>query len=265
MTLRALPYIILLGFFWGSTLIASRFSLGQYEATTYVGVRLIIAAIAHLIVYTLMKRPLPRDRQLWKYASIYGVFVTALSMTLIILGLQYLSSGVASILLTTSPAITVLAAHFLLPDEPLTQRKALGVAVALSGTILLAIRGETGLGDLSGNSWGYIFVLASVTIGSLGVIYARRYLKSYDSFDVASIRMITAACTVLPISIIFVGFDMSAVTNVGYGALIYAALVGTFSGMMLSFYNINISGRWQPPPPVISSPLWRPSVAISSR
>lgn len=242
MTWQAIPYIVLLGFFWGSTLIASRFSVGQYEATTYIGLRLLIAAVAHILVYTLMKRPFPRNKNLWKRGVFFGVFATALPMTCIVMGLQYLSSGVASILITLNPAMTVLLAHFFLPDEPLTKRKAGGVALALSGALLLALRGETGLDDISGSQLGYTLLLISVCIGSFGVIYARKYLKEFDSFDVASVRMFAAGVTVLPLSIFFVGFDMSAVEAVGYGALFYAALVGTFSGMMLSFYNIKHFG-----------------------
>ena len=38
------------------------------------------------------------------------------------------------------------------------------------------------------------------------------------------------------------GVDLSGVDTRGYLALIYAALVGTFSGLMLSFYNIKRFG-----------------------
>ena len=40
MTVEALPYVILLGFFFGTSLIASRFSVGQFEPITFIGLRL---------------------------------------------------------------------------------------------------------------------------------------------------------------------------------------------------------------------------------
>ncbi len=242
MSWQALPYIVVLGFFWGTTLIASRFSVGQYEATTYIGLRLIIAASMHVLVYMLWQRPWPQHRNLWKYATIYGIFATAIPMTSIVMGVQYVSSGIAAIFITISPAVTVLMAHLFLPDERLNWRKGIGVSISLSGALLLALRGETGLADMSGSGIGYLLLLLSVTLGSAGVVYARLFLKEYDAFDVASIRMGTAACIVLPISIFFVGFDMSAVTFNGYAALFYAALIGTFSGMMLSFYIVKHFG-----------------------
>jgi drug/metabolite transporter (DMT)-like permease len=54
--------------------------------------------------------------------------------------------------------------------------------------------------------------------------------------------MVVAALTVMPLSLLFVGFDLSRVTAQGYFALGYAALIGTFSGMLLSFYNIKRFG-----------------------
>jgi len=73
-------------------------------------------------------------------------------------------------------------------------------------------------------------------------IYARKFMREYDFFDVASVRMFVATLTVMPLSALLVGVDLSGVDVRGYTALVYAALVGTFSGLMLSFYNIKRFG-----------------------
>lgn len=244
MTIQALPYIIILGFFWGSTLIASRFSVGQFHPTTYIGLRLTLASLGHIAVYALSRqRHWPRDKQVWRHAILLGVLGTAVPMTTIVSSLQYLSSGIASILLTTNPALTIIFAHFFLQDESLTKRKAFGVVLALSGAALLAIRGETGLSDIEQNSLlGYLFIAIAMLAGSSMTIYARKYMQKMDAFDVASIRMFVAALVVMPLSAVFVGFDLSPVTVTGYLALGYAAIIGTFLGMMLSFYNIKRFG-----------------------
>ena len=84
-------------------------------------------------------------------------------MTSIVSSLQFQSSGITAVLITTSPAITVIMAHFFLPDEPLTRRKSLGVLFALGGALLLAARGESGLPDVSrANPLGYLLVLLAM-------------------------------------------------------------------------------------------------------
>ncbi len=244
MTIQALPYIILLGFFFGSTLVASRFSVGQFEPTTYIGLRLALAGLGYTAVYAFSRRQhWPTDRRLWKHAIVLGVLGTAVPMTFIVTSLQYQSSGITSLLVTTSPAITVVLAHFFLGDERLDGKKISGVLLALGGAALLALRGESGLPDVAqSSSIGYILVLVAMLFGSGATIYTRKYMRDLDSFDVSSVRMVAAAAAVLPLSVIVVGFDLTAVTQQGYIALGYAALVGTFAGLLLAFYNIKQFG-----------------------
>lgn len=240
MSPKALPFVLLQGFLFGSTLIASRFSIGQFAPTTYIGLRLILASLGHVAIYALLRRyRWPRDLRLWRRAALLGVLGTALPMTAIVTSLQFQSSGVTSTLITAGPAILVLMAHFTLPEERLDAVKGLGVGLALGGALLLALRGETGLADVTQASpIGYGLVGLAMVANSAMTVYARVQLREYDSIDVASIRMFAAALTVAPLSALFVGVDLGDVTPPGYFALTYAALAGTFSGMLLAFYVV---------------------------
>lgn len=244
MTLQALPYVLLQGFLFGSTLIASRFSVGQFHPTTYIGIRMVLASLCHLVVYMLARRQKwPNSSLLWRHAALLGVLGTAVPMVAIVSSLQYQSAGLTSVLLTSGPAVTVLMAHFFLADETLNLAKVTGVVLALGGAVLLAVRGESGLPEASQASpLGYGLVALAILSASSMTIYARRFMRDYDYFDVASVRMFVATLTVMPLSALLVGVDLSGVDVRGYTALVYAALVGTFSGLMLSFYNIKRFG-----------------------
>jgi drug/metabolite transporter (DMT)-like permease len=243
MSLQAIPYILMLGFLFGSTLVASRFSVDQFDALTFVGIRLALAGGAFLLVYVFKRRRIPRDRLLWKRAAVLGVFGTAVPMSFIVSSLQFLSSGVASIMITSNPALTVLFAHFALDDERLNGHKILGVGLALGGAILLALRGESGLPNVDqAEPLGYILMFSAM-ISSAGVlVYARKHMKDLPTFEVASVRLWTAACLIIPIALLFVGFDLSRVNLQGFEALIYASIAGTFFAMMLEFYNVKHFG-----------------------
>jgi drug/metabolite transporter (DMT)-like permease len=240
LTLQALPYILLQGFLFGSTLVVSRFSVGQFQPTTYIGSRLVLASLCHLAVYLLARRhKWPTSPDLWRSAALLGVMGTAVPMVAIVSSLQFQSAGVTSLLLTAGPAVTVLMAHFFLTDERLTPTKAAGVVLALGGAVLLLALGESGLPDVGQASpLGYGLVLVAVLCGSSMTIYARKTMRDFDYFDVASVRMFVAALAVMPLSTLLVGVDLGGVDAQGYTALVYAALVGTFSGMILAFYNI---------------------------
>lgn len=244
MTPSALPYISLLAIFFGTTLVMSRFSVGQYAPLTYIGLRYTIASLCYVLIFAVSsKRKLPRERQVWRHAPVLGIFATALPMTLIVSSLQYQSSGVTSLLLTAGPALTVIMAHFMLADERLSRRKIVGVSMAISGAALLIVLGESGLPDVSqANPLGYGMVLMAMIAASYMTIYARKYMRDLDWFDVGSVRMWTAALLMIPIALLFAGFDMSQVNTEGYFALVYAALIGTFGAMMMAFYNIKRFG-----------------------
>lgn len=172
-----------------------------------------------------------------------GIFGTAIPASFIVTSLQYQSSGITSVLITVSPAITVLMAHFVLPDESLNWRKALGIMLALSGAVLLVLLGETGLADVGqDNPIGYGLVFVAMIFGGGATVYARKYMREMDSFDVSSVRMVTAAVIVMPISLLVAGFDFSSVDSRGYFALIYATLMATFAGGFIGFIVIKRFG-----------------------
>jgi probable blue pigment (indigoidine) exporter len=245
MTIQALPYVSLLGFLFGSTLIASRLGLGQFNPVVFVALRMFIGSLGYVTHYLAgrQRRAWPTDPLLWRHAALLGIVGTAIPMTAIIGSLRYQSAGVTAVLLTTGPAITVLMAHFFLADETLTLRKGFGVTLALGGALLLAVRGESGLSDATRASpLGYALVfLAMLTSASMDV-YARRFMRNLNSFDVASIRMFVATLLVLPFSALFIGIDLRTVNIQGYFALAYAAIATNFFGMLLAFYNIKRFG-----------------------
>ena len=244
MNSKSLPYISLLALIFGSTLIVSRFSVGQFASLTYVAFRLLLASLCHVIIYAASSRHVwPRDRTVWRYTPVVGVLGTAIPMSFIVASLQYQSSGVTGLLLTAAPAFTVVLAHFFLPDESMNARKAFGVVMAISGAAALVLLGESGLADVQeANPLGYALVIVGILAASISTIYARLYLRDVDSFDVASVRMWTAVAVVLPIAFLVTGLDMSQASSSGYVALLYAGIIGTFGGMLLEFNIIQRFG-----------------------
>lgn len=240
---NSLPYVLLLGTIFGSSLVASRFSVGQFDPRTYIALRLSIAAVLHLGIYLFTARSFPRGRVLWQHAAVLGIIGTAIPMTSMVSSLQYQSSGVSSLLNTLNPVATLILAQIFLQDESMTWGKSLGVLVAFSGAILLFVQGETGLVGFAQADWrGYAWSATGVLASASGSVYARRFLRHGDGFDVASIRMFSAALVMIAIASTTVGFDLSRVDARGVGALLYASVLGTFVGFLMSFFIVKRFG-----------------------
>ena len=226
-------------------MVASRFSVGLIRPVTYIGLRMLFASLGFFIVYAfrLRGKGFPRGKRLWFQASLLALFGTLIPMLLIISSLRFQSSGITSILITASPAITLLMAHWFLRNERLTKNRGFGIVLALGGALLLALRGESGLPDLSSaNPLGYGMVLVAMISSSVMIIYVRRYMSGSDVFDVSGARIFVSALIMVPWMFFFVTDDLLALNWIGWAAVLYAAVVGTFFGILLDFYNIKHFG-----------------------
>jgi drug/metabolite transporter (DMT)-like permease len=245
LTAQALPYVLLVGFLFGSTVIASRFGLGQFDPITYLGLRAVLASLGYGAVYAVSRRrrAWPTDPSLWRHATLLGILGTAVPMACFLYALQYLSSGMSTILLATGPAFAVLLAHFFLDDETLTLHKGVGVTLALGGALLMATRGESGLAGVGrANPLGYGLIFTALVFGNGMAIYVRKFMRQFDAFDVASIRMLVTAVLVMLLVVLFVDIDLRPVNGQGVFTLVYAALVGNCIAMYFAYRNLNRFG-----------------------
>lgn len=230
---------------FGTNLVALRFAVGQFEPFALAGLRLAVASVAFLGVYLIDRRghPWPTDLKLWRHALLVGTVGTAIPQVATVLSLQYQSSGITGILVAAGPALTILVAHFTLVDEQLSWRKGIGVTLALAGALLLTLRGETGLPDITqANPIGYLLILLVLICVTFVTIYTRKYLRPFKAFDLVSLQMFVATLVVMPWVIILTGIDLQQVTGQGYFALGFTSLVGNFTAFLLYFYSIRHFG-----------------------
>ena len=233
---KAFPYISLLALFWGTNIVASRYGVGEFDPFFFIMLRLVIASISFAAVLLIAQRKLPQDPVLIRRAMLSGFLGVAIPMPTFILALQYMSSGVASIYVTSAPVMMVVAAHFFLPDEKLTRNKILGVVLALSGSIFLAIRGESGLAEIGrANPLGVIFILGGLVSETINTMYVRRKMSGMDPMQVTAIRLATAAVIVTIVTFILGDFSVAQVTATGIFSLAYAALIGALGGQFMAF------------------------------
>jgi len=139
--------------------------------------------------------------------------------------------------------IIILMAHFFLEDERLTWLKAVGAVISFAGTALLVVSGETGLVELGKADWrGYLYMCIAIFSIALAVIFARKYLRDVDDFEVSSIQIFVSAAVCVPLALFTDGFDLGNVRPSGYAALVYISLVGTLFVFLLNFYVLKRFG-----------------------
>ncbi len=234
---KAFPYVGLLGFFWGSNLVAARFGTGEFSPLFFIALRLTIATVCFLPFMVTGGRKFPTNRETWGLAVISGILGVAIPMSTFILSLQYMSSGLVSIFVTAAPAFIAIAAHFFLPEERLSAFKWIGVGLALAGSIFLVGLGESGLADVGRvNIWGPIFILVGLIGDAANAIFVRRTMRDQDTNQVTGIRLFTAALILTALTLAFETPSFDGVTGWGVFSLVYAALIGAIAGQFMAFY-----------------------------
>ncbi len=241
---RGLVLVALLGSLQGSTLVVSRFSLGQFTPLWYTALRFLLAGIV-LVPVAITSGQMAR-RFSWRsllIGAFVGVVGTALPFGAYVSSLQYQSSGVTALLLTISPMITLILSVLLVPDESLTSRAVLGTIIGLGGAVLLVAFRETGLDIETGDYRGYVLVGAGIVGMAIGSIVIKTCLSKEGVRTVAAVRSVIAAATLIVVASATGELDLDLIETSGWLALLYATGAGTLGTVLL---QVKVVGTYGP-------------------
>lgn len=127
----------LLSGIWGSAFLFTRLGVEQVPPATLVAGRLCIAAGA-LVVFALWRgHRLPPPGPAWGRFLALATVGNALPFLLITWGQQRVPSGLAGLMMSVAPLVTLVLAHRFVPGERITARRALGFGLGFSGILVL--------------------------------------------------------------------------------------------------------------------------------
>lgn len=176
-----------LGIIWGSSFLLISIGVEDVPATQLVFVRIAIAAVFLNLIRVLKHKPLPHDWGTTRAFILIGVGNTTIPYTLISLGEQNISSGMAAVLQSGAALFTLIFAHFAFTDERITVKRALGLAIGFAGIIVLSSKsldgGELDVPTLLGQG---AVILACVFYASC-LVYSRKVInRNIDPIVVSS-------------------------------------------------------------------------------
>ena len=173
----------------------------------------------------------PRTQSDWTAVFAGGVFFIG-GTGLTFVGQQHTTAGVAAVIFSAIPVLTVVVARVLLPDERLTRRATVGLAVAFLGVVIVIRPDSTTAGaGLLGPSLVFLAAL-SVT---LGTVLVRRTTPPMPTVALTGWAMIVGGATQLGVSAA-VGESVRAVQLTPAAALAVAYLAVFASGIGFVIY-----------------------------
>ena len=162
-------------FMWGSGNVVARSLL--IEGIDEIFVVSVNDAFEHSGVIDINKDKF--DKKLLKEASITA-FVSIFSVGwFIVFSLQYISSGLVTLLISSAPVFTIIWLKILLKEEKISRQKYLAIFIGLFGVLYLFISKETGLENQGNIFLGGSLAFMGVQCIALSTVLNRKYARQY--------------------------------------------------------------------------------------
>jgi drug/metabolite transporter (DMT)-like permease len=167
---------VALAFFWGSSYLFIKVAVSAGMAPiTLVMFRLLISAIFLGVVVRVARDVMPRGARAWLHLCVVAFLGVVLPFLLITVAEKSAASALAAILVAPVPLLTIPFAALLLPDEPVTARKLIGVLVGLLGVAILVGFDPAQIGRTDYGA--QLLLLGAAVSYAFNGVYARRFVN----------------------------------------------------------------------------------------
>jgi drug/metabolite transporter (DMT)-like permease len=218
---------------WGSTYLAIRFAIETIPPLLMAGTRFLLAGF---IMWLIAKwRGAPRSSWAnWRTALVIGACLLLGGNGGVTLAEQYVSSGLASVMVATVPIYMALFAWWSGVGPRPTPIVWMGLAGGFAGVaILLAptLQAPSASGSKAGI--GMLILLCSSFVWSAGSIYSRKARSAAAPLLLAGQQMICGG-TLLTLGGLLTGehqrFDLGRISLLSIGSFIYLVIIGALVG-----------------------------------
>lgn len=188
--------LVLLSAIWGSSFIFIRLAVPSLGPVALVEARVLIASVS-LLIYAAITRQALELRQRWRQYLFLGAVGTAIPFVLISAAELSLSASLAAILNATSPLFGAIVAAVWIRD-PLTIRKASGLAIGFLGVAILAGWSHLALSTVVLLSIG-ASLLGALCYG-LSSVYTKARVKNAPPLGMAAGSQLFASLVLFPLT-----------------------------------------------------------------
>jgi len=233
------PYLALASvcFFWGTTYLAIRVALESFPPLTLVSTRFTLSGLLMLAGSHLLRARLPRGREL-RFTALNGVLILGLGNACLTFSELWIASGLAALIVTTSPFWMVGLDALLPGGERLTFPVLLGIVTGVLGAVLLVAPGALGGAVASQRLlWGFLILQLGCFSWSLGSIRHRRLSAETHPIVSGAVQQLAAGLAFF-LPAFFVPHHPVHWNLRGLAALVYLVVFGSIIGYSSYMYAL---------------------------
>jgi drug/metabolite transporter (DMT)-like permease len=197
-------YLAALAVMWSGVFFLTKVALGGMQPFTVVVLRLGLGAIVLHVIIVVTGGRMPASPRIWAAFAGMGVLNNIVPFCLIAWGQTQIASGLAAILIATTPLFTVLLAQVWTHDERMTPNRLGGVLLGVVGVAVMIGPGALDglVTHVAGHLLGQLAMLGAAVSYACAGIFGRRF-RALPPMVSATGQVTASALMVLPLALVF--------------------------------------------------------------
>jgi drug/metabolite transporter (DMT)-like permease len=237
------PYLALAGLalIWGASFLLIKVAVKDMSPTVLLLLRSLSGLIALAVIVKATGRPLLGEGWRTRLGSFAIMALTnaLVPWVAIAWGEERISSGLASILNSTTTLWTAVLIYWAMPRERPSRVGYLGVIVGFAGVVILVLPDILAHG-VSGNFLGAMAVLVASLSYAANAIYQRRKMRNVSVYDISIGQLAATVVFAIPLAAPSLSHIHLDVTSMG--AVIALGAGATGIAYLLYYYVMNTLG-----------------------
>jgi drug/metabolite transporter (DMT)-like permease len=229
----------ILSVFWGGSFFFNKIAVTELPPMMVALGRVGGGALLLVLIACAMRVALPK-RELWGALAVMGLFNSVVPFCLILWSQTHVASGLAAILIATTPLFSVLVAHVVTDDDKLSPGRCVGLAAGIIGVIVMI--GPDVLGEVGANVAAQMTLLLGAFLYAASGIYGRRF-RPYPPVAIAAGQMVFATILLAPVAVIAErAWTLPAPSAAALASIAGLALLSTALGYIIYFRVLASAG-----------------------
>jgi drug/metabolite transporter (DMT)-like permease len=224
----------LLAGLWGSSYLFAKVALATIPPLTLVALRVTIAAAFLLLVLRAQGVRMPQDGKSWLLLLIQALLNSIAPWTVLAWGQQFVDSGLAGVLNSTSPIFVIFITLIFIRHQPVSGWQLLGAGLGLLGVVLTV--GVDVLRGLGQEAVAQLAVLLGALLYAGAALHGKR-LSHLSPAATAAGTMILASLCLVPASLVV---DRPWTLNPSQSSLLAAIVLAVFctAGALVLYFRL---------------------------
>jgi drug/metabolite transporter (DMT)-like permease len=200
---RLLPYLTFIGLalIWGGSFLAIKVTVQDMSPTALLLFRSMAGCAALTLIVLALRKPLfgPGWRGRIPGFALMAVTNAVIPWVLIGWGEERISSGLASILNSTTTLWTAVLIYWVVPSERPTLVNYIGVVIGFAGVVVL-VYPELAAHGMSGDVLGALAVVVASLSYAVNAIYQRRKMRDVSIFEISLGQLALSVLFAIPLA-----------------------------------------------------------------